>query len=389
MPRARSRLFLDPPSPYWQAVWSDGAGRVHRQSTRCRDHGAAALWLATRELERVKEQAGIPVARHVSLDVASAEYVAEREPTWSKNWRDTVESFFRARVLPAFGEGRTVSTLTRADVERFRSTEIGRLVRGGEQVSPATVNRMMAALSAFGGWCLVEGRQYHTTNPWAGHEPLPEDELAIPVLEGEQLDQVLAALDNQLGPLPSHGRRHFRFPWRQLVEFSRETGLRRSELSRLACADLDLRTRTLIVVSSRRRGRTKSRKMRPVPLSPRALEVLELLPKRKDGLVWGKIPDGRRAFRTAAKAAGLERVWLHLFRHLFASRLAERGAGRADLRDAGGWSSSRMADRYTHSRMDRLRELVEGPIAGRTRGGAVAEKVTGGSELPEPPVILS
>jgi integrase len=110
--------------------------------------------------------------------------------------------------------------------------------------------------------------------------------------------------------------------------------------------------------------------MRSVPLSPRALEILKALeaPRRADGLVWGRIPDGRRAFRTAAKAAGLERLWLHLFRHLFASRLAERGAGRADLRDAGGWSSSRMADRYTHTRMERLRELVEGS-AGRTQSG--------------------
>jgi integrase len=226
MPRARSRLYRDPRSPYWQASWSDGAGRVHRQSTRCRDHGAAAAWLATRELERVKEQAGIPVARGVTLDLATAEYVAEKEPTWSKNYRDTVEGFFKNQVVPAFGAERLTSNVTRADVERFRSIEIGRLVRGGTQVSPATVNRMMASLAAFGRWCLVEGRQYHTTNPWAGHEPLPEDDVPVPELDDEQLEQVLAALEDPVGPLPSHGRRRFRFRWRLLVEFARETGLR-------------------------------------------------------------------------------------------------------------------------------------------------------------------
>jgi hypothetical protein len=36
------------------------------------------------------------------------------------------------------------------------------------------------------------------------------------------------------------------------------------------------------------------------------------------------------------------------------------GAGRHELRDAGGWSSGRMADRYTHARMERLRELIGG-----------------------------
>jgi integrase len=375
MPRARSSLFRDPRSPYWQAVWTDGRGHVHKQSTRCRDHGAAAVWLAARELERVKEHAGVPVARPATLNVASAEYVAEREPEWSKNWRDTVESFFSNRVLPHFGNERLVATLTRADVERFRSSEIGRIIkRGAKPVSPATVNRMMAALAAFGEWCIVEGRQYHTTNPWAKHPPLPEDDVPVPTMEADELDAVLRALEDPTGPLPQHGRRRNRFPWRLLVEFSRETGLRKSEMARLSRADVDLRTRTAYVTSTRRRGRTKSRKMRPVALSARAREILDLLPKRPDGLVWGRIPDGRRAFKRAAKAAGLERVWLHLFRHLFASRLAERGAGRAELRDAGGWSSGRMADRYTHARMGRLRELIEGDV-GRTPGGQ--EKTAG------------
>jgi integrase len=372
MPRARSRLFRDPRSPYWQAVYTDAHGVVRRESTRCRDHGAAAAWLATRELERVSAAAGIPVARPVILDVATAEYVAEREPTWSKGWRDVVEGFFRHRVLPHFGAERTVASITRADVERFRAGEIGRPKRGGGFVSDATVNRMMAALAAFGEWCTVEGRQYHTSNPWAGHAPLAEDELPVPDLEADQVERVLAALEQPGGKLEAHGRRRYRYPWRAIVEFARETGLRKSELSR-ARRD-DIRDGVLFVASSRARGRTKSRKMRAVPLSRRAREILEALPRRADGLIFGRIGDPRAAFRTAAKAAGLERLWMHLWRHLFASRLAERGAGRHELRDAGGWSSSRMPDRYTHARMERLRELVEGDEE-RTRGG---ETKTGG-----------
>jgi integrase len=105
------------------------------------------------------------------------------------------------------------------------------------------------------------------------------------------------------------------------------------------------------------------------------------VPLREDGLLFGPIGDPRAAFRTAAKAVGLERVWLHLFRHLFASRLAERGAGRAELRDAGGWSSGRMADRYTHARMDRLRALIEGP----TPRPLDSRKTSGGTENLAPP----
>jgi integrase len=359
MPRARSRLFRRPGSPFWYAVWTDAASLVHRQSTGCRDHAAATAWLTARELERSRAALGIVTARPVSLALASAEYVAEREPEWSDGWRETVDGFFAHRVLPHFGVDRHVRTVTRADVERFRSSEIGRpRLRGGKPVSDATVNRMMAALAAFGEWCLVEGRHYHTANPWAGHAALAEDELPVPEMAEEQIARVLQALDEP-AILPSHGRRRYAYPWRAIVEFARETGLRKSEIARLHREDR--RGSTVYVVSSRARGRTKARKMRPIPLSSRAQEILDALPARPDGRLFGDIGDPRAAFRTAAKAVGLERLWLHLWRHLFASRLAERGAGRHDLRDAGGWSSSRMADRYTHTRMDRLRELIEGP----------------------------
>lgn len=384
MPRKRSRVFKRPESPFWYAVWTDHQGRVHKQSTGCRDHGAAAAWLATRELERVREGAGIPVARPISLIEAAGAYLDERRPVWSDGWHTAVDGFFANRAIPHFGEGRVVSSVTRADVERFRSQEIGRPVRGGKPASNGTVNRMMAAFAAFGEWCMVDGRHYHTANPWADHEPLPEDEVPVPDLEEEQLDRILAALEGPTGPLPSHGARRFRAPWRLIVEFARETGLRRAELGKIA--RLDIRQDTLWIVSTRARGRNKGRKMRALPLSPRALEIVRALPRRADGLVFGRIPDPRRAFRTAAKAAGLERVWLHLFRHLFASRLAERGAGRAELREAGGWSSGRMADRYTHARMERLRALISGTTRHpKPTGAPPVEKESGGPETQEPP----
>lgn len=369
MPRTRSRLFRRKRSPFWYAVWTDGQGRLHNQSTGCRDHAAAATWLATRELERVKEQAGIPVARPTSLAIATAEYQAEKEPTWSPGWATAIDGFLAHRVLPHFREERHVHTVTRADVERFRASEVGRpRLSDGKPVSDATVNRMMAAMAAFGAWCLVEGRHYHTSNPWAKHEALPEDELPVPDLEEAQIERLLSALDDP-ATVPSHGRRRYRYPWRAIVAFARETGLRKGELARLRREDR--RGATLYVVSSRARGRTKSRKMRPVPLSTRAREILDALPRREDGRIFGPIGDPRQAFATAAKTVGLERVWMHLFRHLFASRLSERGAGNRELTDAGGWSSTRMAERYTHARMERLRQLVEG-------GTGSAPKETGG-----------
>lgn len=66
MPRTAHRLYRRAGSVVWQASWTDAEGHHHRESTGCRDRSHAETWLATRELERVREQAGVPVARSLS-----------------------------------------------------------------------------------------------------------------------------------------------------------------------------------------------------------------------------------------------------------------------------------------------------------------------------------
>lgn len=374
-----SRLYQRRDSPYWWAEYTPpGGGPPVRQSTGCRDHAEARAWLGARTLDRFKAELGVPTAsRPIELTRALAEYLAQKKPVWAAGYYATVEGQVANRVVPHFGGSRVVSTITRADVEAFRALEIGRPARlsrccqrswtragegwacaicgkppheGARETGNATTNRLLASLAAFGAWCLVEGRGYHVTNPWAKHAALPEDQVPIPEVPEHQLRAVLAVLAD---------RDRFSFPWDLLVDFARETGLRKGELRRMRAEDLRLDDQVAWLPSTKKRGHTKARKLRPVILSARAVAILRALPARLDGSVWGPIPDPRRALRTAARAAGMPRVWLHLFRHLFASRLAERGAGRQELRDAGGWSSSRMADRYTHARLERLRELVE------------------------------
>jgi integrase len=181
-----------------------------------------------------------------------------------------------------YGEDRLVSTITRADVEAFRAAQVGTITRE-RVVSNATINRIMGAMAAFGTWCLVSGRQYHTSNPWAKHPPLPEDGREIPELTEAQIERIFAALEDQAGPLPSHGRRKNRAPWRQIFEFSRETGLRKGELEKLRRSDVSTKARLITITSRRATGFTKSRKPRVIPLSPLALEVLEQIPVRLDG----------------------------------------------------------------------------------------------------------
>lgn len=356
MPRTSSRLYQRPDSPFWWAVYTSPEGRVVRQSTGCRDRVAAQTWLAGRELERARAGAGIPVARPVALLGAASEYLAEREPEWSAKWWGTVEGFVRLRVLPYFGEGRILSTIQREDVARFRASEIGRPGKAGRPISPATVNRTMWALGAFGTWSV--SRRYATENPWAGHDNLPEDALPPPSVDAEAMVAILGAVEADP---------QVRFPWRSLFAFAHETGLRKGELGRLAWRDYERDERRAWVVSSNARGHNKGRRLRSIALSVDAARILDApWVRRQDGRVFGPIPDPRRAFARAAKRAGLERVWLHLMRHTAATRFGRAGASLADLMGFGGWTSMRMAQRYSHTDHRRQLELVD--RAGHDRG---------------------
>lgn len=370
MPRKRSRLFQRDDSPFWFACWTDHEGRAHRQSTGCRDRRAAETWLATRELERERIGAGLPSARPIALADATGEYLAEREPEWAAKWWGTVKGLLQNQVVPHFGADRTVASIAREEVARFRGGQIGRPKRDGTPVTGATVNRTMWALAAFGVWCVERG--YHVSNPWSGHDNLPEDQLPPPSVDPHALEQLVQAVAT------GHG---VRFPWGQLFLVAAETGLRKGELGRLRWEDLDRLERRAWVVSSNARGRNKANKLRPVALSRAAAGVLFApLVRRPDGFVFGPVPDPRRAFERAAKATGLERVWLHLMRHTAATNVGRAGASLADLMGFGGWSSVRMAQRYTHTDHRRQLEIVDraGVDPGPARSPLASDEETGG-----------
>ena len=372
MPRTRSRLFRRPRSPFWQAVWTDHEGHTHKQSTGCRDHAAASAWLAAREIERVRADAGVPVARSISLLEATAEYLVEREGELAAKWYATVEAFIRNEVLPAFGGDLVVSSIDATAVAKFRTAQKGRpdrrfKVRPGEEprlVSPATVNRLMWAMAAFGGWCVE--RKYHLTNPWRT-DSYTESDYPVPDVAAGQRAQLLLALPGDL---------------RALVEFAYETGLRRGEIERLRWEDVNLEERLAQIVSVQARGFNKGRKTRPCSLSRRAVELLSARlpkpPRKAAGPVWGRIGDRRRAFATAARAAGLPRAWLHLFRHLGATEVGRSGAAVADLMAFGGWSAVRMVQRYTRASHERMLGVLDRRDQGSTGGTQPGKEKTPG-----------
>jgi integrase len=122
---------------------------------------------------------------------------------------------------------------------------------------------------------------------------------------------------------------------------------------------------------------TKTGLPRRVPLSSRALAVLDDLPRRIDGYVWGIRADGisqafvrvvkraRAGYEAECAVAGkdadsrmLRDLRFHDLRHEATSRLFERGLNPMQVAAITGHKTLQMLKRYTHLRAEDLVDLL-------------------------------
>ena len=134
-----------------------------------------------------------------------------------------------------------------------------------------------------------------------------------------------------------------------LLTWAIETAMRRGEIAAMRWDHLDRRARVLLIPE------TKNGTPRRVPLSTAALGVLDGLPRRIDGRVWGMRPDSiSQAFERVCKAAGIEGLTFHDLRHAATSRLFEKGLNPMEVAAITGHKTLQMLKRYTHLRAEDL-----------------------------------
>ncbi|BBF65303.1 site-specific integrase [Acidithiobacillus sp. 'AMD consortium'] len=98
---------------------------------------------------------------------------------------------------------------------------------------------------------------------------------------------------------------------------------------------------------------------RRVPLSSRALAVLDALPRRMDGEVWGVRADSiTQAFARACHRAGIEDLRFHDLRHEATSRFFEKGLNPMQVAAITGHKTLQMLKRYTHLRAEDLAKIL-------------------------------
>jgi integrase len=133
------------------------------------------------------------------------------------------------------------------------------------------------------------------------------------------------------------------------IRFALETAARKGELLKLLWRDIDLKRRVMTLRD------TKNGDDRRVPLTQKAIELLEQLPRG----------DGERVFRTTSDAitaawrrivlrAEIEDFRYHDLRHEATSRLFERGLEIMEVQRITGHKTLSMLLRYTQMNVDRI-----------------------------------
>jgi integrase len=136
-----------------------------------------------------------------------------------------------------------------------------------------------------------------------------------------------------------------RTPWlKPIIEIAVETGLRRGEILALRWQEVDWMSHTVYIPE------TKTGEPRCVPLSPRALAILQPLHKAStDERVFPTSADAvKKAWQRLISRIGIVDRHFHDLRHEAISRFFELGLSLPEVALISGHKDPRMLFRYTH-----------------------------------------
>lgn len=240
------------------------------------------------------------------------------------------------RWLDPYLTGKCLDAISRSMIDKITEERIA------EDVSNATVNRMLEVLRAILRRCVNEWE-------WMDKAPmvrmLKEPTRRIRYLSREDANNLIAQLPQHLA---------------DMVAFSLATGLRRSNVTGLQWAQVDLERRIAWIHADQ----AKARKAIPVPLNSAAAEIIRKNLGKHQTHVFSYrgnpvIQVSTKAWYAALERAGIQDFRWHDLRHTWASWHVQNGTPLFALQEMGGWESPEMVRRYAHLAADHLSPYAE------------------------------
>jgi site-specific recombinase XerD len=273
----------------------------------------------------------------------------ERSLRARKRSPKTIKAYTEAaRLFVAFHDerGRPLdpALVTRGDVEEFMIDQLG-------QWSASTAATRYRCLQQFWRFIVDEGEI--PVSPMARMSPPSIPEAPVPILTDDELRRLIKTCQG----LGFDNRRDM-----AIIRTFIATGIRLGEMTGLDVADVSLDDQAMLVHG-------KGDRARWVSFGDKATEALDRYLRDRsrhrlhdrDALWLG--PKGRltdsgitQILRRRARAAGVENLHAHRFRHTFSHRWLAAGGTEGDLQELAGWRSPQMVTRYGASaRSERAR----------------------------------
>lgn len=161
-----------------------------------------------------------------------------------------------------------------------------------------------------------------------------------------------------------------------LAWFMFQTGARVSEALRVTWADVDLQARTVLL------GQRKTKSERLAHLPPETFTAIANMPRdRKRVFLYATRMGAYKAWTTACKRAGIERLPYHSCRHGFATGLLQAGYDVVTVAKAGGWKNARQVlETYGHANEDpTITDALSGSKLTQRKTGRAANPVKQGA----------
>jgi integrase len=243
-------------------------------------------------------------------------------------------------ILPALKQIK-IQNVTRSDIEDFRKSL---------QKTPYQANRALALLSKM--FTLAVSWEWRADNPVIGIEKYQEEKRDR-WLDEEELNRLWDVLDR-------HSERLTAYVFKFLIL----TGARKGEVLGATWDQFDLEKG----VWTKPSHLTKQKKKEHLPLSEKAIEVLQIVKKQIPegslhvfpGRIEGEpLKEIKTFWKTALKEAKVENVRVHDLRHTHASHLVSSGLSLSIVGKLLGHTQASTTQRYAHLADAPLRQAAE------------------------------
>lgn len=237
---------------------------------------------------------------------------------------------FEKYFIPVFGK-RFIGSISPYEL----SSWVDNLAQIG--LSLNSCNRFFAVIRSFFSCVVRWGILQASQNPCVAIKRFPEILPEIQYLNKEQMSDVFQELENIKGLAA------------KALQLLLLTGARKSEIMKARWKYINLQSRMLTVPLS------KSGKARYIPLSDRAVEVINNLPRKEDNPWLFPALNGKshitslyHTWNTLRKKMGLHNVRIHDLRHSFASLLVTSGSSLYEVQKILGHHDPKVTMRYAH-----------------------------------------